>query len=274
MRWVFSPTAFKSLISVEVEDKEKADKEIGTCQNGSAIPVIIEEEEEESGSLPPKYHSQLAQRTSQKVQQVHAQVQKIRKEVENVQRKVDHVSVQVEQVNKHLGMNLKHYPRRLSYALALQDKRSEQGSSPHPEKIKEEEEELETEDEADSIRSSCCSSSSCSTSSIRKEALSDDVDSGLEMKEGMNNEMFDKVNKISVIVEDKWRKLFDKYDREGFGEILWPDFFVALRSEDFKREVPEGKLQLLRHLGTVYSLHTSAITFQCFVNIVSKNSCV
>ncbi|GIX80095.1 hypothetical protein CEXT_413061 [Caerostris extrusa] len=37
-----------------------------------------------------------------------------------------------------------------------------------------------------------------------------------------------------ILLNDKWRQLFDKFDNEGFGEIPWDDFLVALESPDFQ----------------------------------------
>ncbi|CAL8122899.1 unnamed protein product [Orchesella dallaii] len=77
---------------------------------------------------------------------------------------------------------------------------------------------------------------------------------------GANNTLF--------LYQDKWRVLFDKFDREGFGEITWTDFLLALRSKEFQLAVEPGKLQLLEDLARVHSAQTNAITFQLFVNIV------
>lgn len=76
-------------------------------------------------------------------------------------------------------------------------------------------------------------------------------------------------NNTLFVFQDKWRVLFDKFDREGFGEITWSDFRVALRSNDFQLAIEPGKLQLLEDLARVHSKQTNSITFQLFVNIVS-----
>ncbi|OXA55302.1 Rhomboid-related protein 3 [Folsomia candida] len=141
--------------------------------------------------------------------------------------------------------------------------------------------EVRTEDEADSIRSRTSSSSG---SSLDLDPDDRDLDSGLDLGGRHSRRPSDLVEIVTIeddknfgenanyfVVEDRWRKLFDKYDPEGFGEIPWPDFLATLENceSDFWREIPPGKRQLLRDLGLIYSQDTSAITFQCFVNIVS-----
>lgn len=69
------------------------------------------------------------------------------------------------------------------------------------------------------------------------------------------------------ILNDKWRRIFDKYDPEGFGEIPWNDFLMLLNSSDFVKFISQEKRDIL--LERARQSNTSAITFQDFVNIVS-----
>ncbi|CAG7720374.1 unnamed protein product [Allacma fusca] len=73
------------------------------------------------------------------------------------------------------------------------------------------------------------------------------------------------------LLQDKWRELFDKFDPEGFGEIPWSDFLLALRSPQFLEAVEPGKILLLQDMAVSHadSLLSTAITYQHFVNIVS-----
>ncbi|XP_018318966.1 uncharacterized protein LOC108732591 isoform X2 [Agrilus planipennis] len=67
------------------------------------------------------------------------------------------------------------------------------------------------------------------------------------------------------LLRDQWRQLFDKYDKEGFGEIPWPDLIVALDQPEFRQRVGSGKREIL--LDKARSATTPAITFQDFVNL-------
>uniref|UniRef100_A0A2S2NV56 Rhomboid-related protein 3 n=1 Tax=Schizaphis graminum TaxID=13262 RepID=A0A2S2NV56_SCHGA len=69
------------------------------------------------------------------------------------------------------------------------------------------------------------------------------------------------------ILNDKWRRIFDKYDPEGFGEIPWNDFLMLLNSSDFVKSISQEKRDIL--LERARQSNTSAITFQDFVNIMS-----
>ncbi|KAK2585839.1 hypothetical protein KPH14_010433 [Odynerus spinipes] len=69
------------------------------------------------------------------------------------------------------------------------------------------------------------------------------------------------------LLNDKWRMLFDKFDPEGFGEIPLEDFLVALKSAEWKAEIPANKRDIL--LARAKEAKVDAITFQDFVNVVS-----
>ncbi|XP_035743923.1 protein rhomboid-like isoform X2 [Vespa mandarinia] len=61
--------------------------------------------------------------------------------------------------------------------------------------------------------------------------------------------------------------LFDKFDPEGFGEIPLEDFLVALKSAEWKAEIPANKRDIL--LARAKESKVDAITFQDFVNVMS-----
>ncbi|GAB6033655.1 hypothetical protein CHUAL_013717 [Chamberlinius hualienensis] len=69
------------------------------------------------------------------------------------------------------------------------------------------------------------------------------------------------------LLDDKWKRLFDKFDPEGFGEIPWDDFLLALESPEFQSEVEPNKRELLANKAR--ERKTTAITFQDFVNVMS-----
>ncbi|XP_076326448.1 rhomboid-related protein 3-like [Tachypleus tridentatus] len=70
-----------------------------------------------------------------------------------------------------------------------------------------------------------------------------------------------------ILLNDKWRQLFDKYDPEGFGEIPWDDFLLALESQEFQEQVDPARREAL---GAKAQEHkTSAITFEDFVSVMS-----
>ncbi|XP_032674554.1 rhomboid-related protein 3-like isoform X2 [Odontomachus brunneus] len=71
------------------------------------------------------------------------------------------------------------------------------------------------------------------------------------------------------LLNDKWRMLFDKFDPEGFGEIPLEDFLAALRSTEWKTEIPTNKRDIL--LARAKESRVQAVTFQDFVNVVSSN---
>ncbi|XP_014261077.1 protein rhomboid-like [Cimex lectularius] len=71
----------------------------------------------------------------------------------------------------------------------------------------------------------------------------------------------------SILLNDKWRMLFDKFDPEGFGEIPWDDLLVALDSPEFMEEITPSKRDVL--IQKAQQRTTSAITFQDFVNVMS-----
>lgn len=72
-----------------------------------------------------------------------------------------------------------------------------------------------------------------------------------------------------------------QFDPEGFGEIPWEDFGRALRSPEFRRHIEPHKIQQLEEKFELQGCNdgdllddrprrTSAITFQDFVNVVSR----
>lgn len=71
-----------------------------------------------------------------------------------------------------------------------------------------------------------------------------------------------------------------KFDPEGFGEIPWEDFGRALRSPEFRQHIEPHKIQQLEEKfqfqianengDLLDDRRTSAITFQDFVNVVSR----
>ncbi|XP_024872898.1 protein rhomboid [Temnothorax curvispinosus] len=69
------------------------------------------------------------------------------------------------------------------------------------------------------------------------------------------------------LLNDKWRMLFDKFDPEGFGEIPLEDFLAALRSPEWKAEIPTNKRDIL--LTRAKESRVEAVTFQDFVNVMS-----
>lgn len=60
---------------------------------------------------------------------------------------------------------------------------------------------------------------------------------------------------------------FFQYDPEGFGEIPIEDFFKALRSAEWRDEIPSNKRDILYLRAKETREHS--ITFQDFVNVVS-----
>ncbi|XP_015428678.1 PREDICTED: rhomboid-related protein 3-like [Dufourea novaeangliae] len=67
------------------------------------------------------------------------------------------------------------------------------------------------------------------------------------------------------LLNDKWRMLFDKFDPEGFGEIPVEDFLAALKSAEWKTEIPPNKRDIL--LTRAKESRAQAVTFQDFVNV-------
>lgn len=67
------------------------------------------------------------------------------------------------------------------------------------------------------------------------------------------------------LLNDKWRMLFDKFDPEGFGEIPVEDFLAALKSPEWKIEIPPNKRDIL--LTRAKESRVEAVTFQDFVNV-------
>ncbi|XP_064478991.1 protein rhomboid-like isoform X3 [Ornithodoros turicata] len=70
----------------------------------------------------------------------------------------------------------------------------------------------------------------------------------------------------ALLLSDKWRRLFDKFDPEGFGEIPWEDFVVALESNDFLDQVDPAKREILT--AKALERRTTAITFDDFVAVL------
>lgn len=56
-------------------------------------------------------------------------------------------------------------------------------------------------------------------------------------------------------------------DPEGFGEIPVEDFLAALKSPEWKAEIPANKRDIL--LTRAKESRVQAVTFQDFVNVVS-----
>lgn len=77
---------------------------------------------------------------------------------------------------------------------------------------------------------------------------------------------FDFWNCSAQIRLQKWRQLFDKFDPEGFGEILWEDFLRALDSADFEEGIDCTKRELFRLKAQ--DRRTNAITFDEFIAVV------
>ncbi|KAK8766779.1 hypothetical protein V5799_006433, partial [Amblyomma americanum] len=69
----------------------------------------------------------------------------------------------------------------------------------------------------------------------------------------------------TLLLNDKWRRLFDKFDPEGFGEIPWADFLRALESPEFCQAVGPAKREILT--AKAHRSRTSAITFDDFVAV-------
>ncbi|CAL4090588.1 unnamed protein product, partial [Meganyctiphanes norvegica] len=99
-----------------------------------------------------------------------------------------------------------------------------------------------------------------------------DMDDDLEPVEGTNTSTStesepDDAEQQKVLLTDKWRLLFDKFDLEGFGEIPWPDFRRVLVHPEFVAAVDVAKREQLATKALTPT--TSAITFQDFVNVMS-----
>lgn len=58
-----------------------------------------------------------------------------------------------------------------------------------------------------------------------------------------------------------------QFDPEGFGEIPLEDFIEALKSAEWRAEIPANKRDIL--LVRVKESRMQAVTFQDFVNVVS-----
>ncbi|CAL4114189.1 unnamed protein product, partial [Meganyctiphanes norvegica] len=99
-----------------------------------------------------------------------------------------------------------------------------------------------------------------------------DMDDDLEPMEGASSSTStesepDDAEQQKVLLTDKWRLLFDKFDLEGFGEIPWPDFRRVLVHPEFVAAVDVAKREQLATKALTPT--TSAITFQDFVNVMS-----
>ncbi|KOX72821.1 hypothetical protein WN51_00761 [Melipona quadrifasciata] len=70
---------------------------------------------------------------------------------------------------------------------------------------------------------------------------------------------------VQLLYAYKWRMLFDKFDPEGFGEIPVEDFLAALKSPEWKAEIPPNKRDIL--LTRAKESRVEAVTFQDFVNV-------
>ncbi|CAN8007179.1 unnamed protein product, partial [Ixodes pacificus] len=62
--------------------------------------------------------------------------------------------------------------------------------------------------------------------------------------------------------------LVNDFDPEGFGEIPWADFLAALEDPEFLHQVGPAKREILT--AKAHRSHTSAITFDDFVAVVSQ----
>ncbi|XP_043280594.1 protein rhomboid-like isoform X1 [Venturia canescens] len=69
------------------------------------------------------------------------------------------------------------------------------------------------------------------------------------------------------LLNDRWRVIFDRFDPEGFGEIPLEDFLEALKSAEWRAEIPANKRDIL--LIRVKESRMQAVTFQDFVNVMS-----
>ncbi|CAL4079091.1 unnamed protein product [Meganyctiphanes norvegica] len=99
-----------------------------------------------------------------------------------------------------------------------------------------------------------------------------DMDDDLEPMEGASTSTStesepDDAEQQKVLLTDKWRLLFDKFDMEGFGEIPWPDFRRVLVHPEFIAAVDVAKREQLATKALTPT--TTAITFQDFVNVMS-----
>jgi rhomboid-related protein 1/2/3 len=61
-----------------------------------------------------------------------------------------------------------------------------------------------------------------------------------------------------------------QFDPEGFGEIPLEDFVAALRSPEWRAEIPTNKRDIL--LSRAKESRVQAVTFQDFVNVVSPDA--
>ena len=66
-----------------------------------------------------------------------------------------------------------------------------------------------------------------------------------------------------LLLKDKWRAIFDQFDPEGFGEIPWSEFLVVINQEEFKDQVPPGKIENLQDLAYKYVLAELPIVSGC-----------
>lgn len=279
MRWVFqnsgsdANTGWKTFTrhsaGLERPDRgKKEDLEFGPTIFSVSNISTHQKLKENKNNFRKKPSNKLVamQQVSESVQKVAREVAVIRSEVKKVRGKVDGIVIPIcvpMQSDPTFGKGC--IEKGISSQMCQVHNKSSLPSQLHDQQNQ------TTEDEADSIRSQTSSNSQSKTGSLRSDDVELDVDSGLELGGTFERPFHQSKERDKILVEDRWRKLFDKYDPEGFGEIPWPDFFVVLNSSsEFREEVPPGKRQILQDLGMIYSQHSTAINAQLFVNIVSE----
>ncbi|KAH8375651.1 hypothetical protein KR200_004176 [Drosophila serrata] len=117
-------------------------------------------------------------------------------------------------------------------------------------------------------------------------------DAGYDTEHTSLNSDFDEIELRRELLRDKWKLLFDmvstmivhrscaeslkshlkfQFDPEGFGEISFEEFILALRSPEFLSQVPMNKRELLLERAKKAQLPTGPgyVTFQDFVNVMS-----
>ncbi|CAD1478128.1 unnamed protein product, partial [Heterotrigona itama] len=75
----------------------------------------------------------------------------------------------------------------------------------------------------------------------------------------------DLASEIDIDESEYRRELLNDFDPEGFGEIPVEDFLAALKSAEWKAEIPPNKRDIL--LTRAKESRVQAVTFQDFVNV-------
>ncbi|KAK1135539.1 hypothetical protein K0M31_000125 [Melipona bicolor] len=75
----------------------------------------------------------------------------------------------------------------------------------------------------------------------------------------------DLASEIDIDESEYRRELLNDFDPEGFGEIPVEDFLAALKSPEWKAEIPPNKRDIL--LTRAKESRVEAVTFQDFVNV-------